>query len=318
MLYGEVYIPKVLDGMMIRVGRYISLPDIEAQLAPNNYMYTHSITYTLDNYTNEGIQTSIAVNPHIIVQLGLALGTEAAPGNLNATEPNPYPNVLFPGHRFKKDPGDMPSGTACLRFNDYFNSDLNLCADAINSGTWGYNNLQWFGYTFYHKFSSKFHVSVESYVEYEKNVPNLNNSTVQAINAEGATLFPKAPNAGVDFGTPFGAPYILYNAPNEALCKNPDVLECTAKAYSFLTYWSYQPTPLDNISLRLEWYDDAQGQRTGFKAIYYDVGIGVQHWLSPQIEFRPEFTQYWASEPAFAVGTKKTQSVLAGDVIIHF
>jgi hypothetical protein len=237
---------------------------------------------------------------------------------LNVTEPNPYPNVLFPGQRFKKDPGDMPSGTACLRFDDYLNSDLNLCADAINSGTWGYNNLQWFGFTFYHKFSSKFHVSMESYVEYEKNVPNLNNSDVQAINAAGTKLFPKDPNAGVDFGTPFGAPYILYNMPNEAYCKNPDVLECTAKAYSFLTYWNYQATPLDNVSLRLEWYDDAQGQRTGFNAVYYDVGIGVQHWLSPQIEFRPEFTQYWSSEPAFAVGTKKAQSVLSGDVIIHF
>jgi hypothetical protein len=28
--------------MDIRVGRYISLPDIEAQLAPNNYTYSHS------------------------------------------------------------------------------------------------------------------------------------------------------------------------------------------------------------------------------------------------------------------------------------
>ena len=40
MVYGEIYIPQVAQGMMIRVGRYISVPDIEAQLAPNNYMYT--------------------------------------------------------------------------------------------------------------------------------------------------------------------------------------------------------------------------------------------------------------------------------------
>ena len=55
MIYGELFIPYVADGLMIRVGRYISLPDIEAQLAPNNYMYTHSFTYGYDNYTNEGI-----------------------------------------------------------------------------------------------------------------------------------------------------------------------------------------------------------------------------------------------------------------------
>ena len=47
MAYGEVFIPQVAEGLMLRFGRFISIPDIEAQLAPNNYMYTHSMTYTL-------------------------------------------------------------------------------------------------------------------------------------------------------------------------------------------------------------------------------------------------------------------------------
>ena len=42
MEYGELYIPKVAEGLVLRLGRYISIPDIEAQLAPNNYMYSHS------------------------------------------------------------------------------------------------------------------------------------------------------------------------------------------------------------------------------------------------------------------------------------
>ena len=54
MAYGEVFVPQVMEGLLIRFGRYISIPDIEAQLAPNNYMYTHSMTYTFDNYTNTG------------------------------------------------------------------------------------------------------------------------------------------------------------------------------------------------------------------------------------------------------------------------
>jgi hypothetical protein len=41
MAYGEVFIPQVMEGLMLRFGRFISIPDIEAQLAPNNYMYTH-------------------------------------------------------------------------------------------------------------------------------------------------------------------------------------------------------------------------------------------------------------------------------------
>jgi hypothetical protein len=38
MVYGELYVPQVAEGMIVRVGRYISIPDIEAQLALNNYM----------------------------------------------------------------------------------------------------------------------------------------------------------------------------------------------------------------------------------------------------------------------------------------
>jgi len=131
---------------------------------------------------------------------------------------------------------------------------------------------------------------------------------VQALNAR----------YGTDGGTPFGVPYVYFNNPNEAHCNNPVLLRCTKPAYSFLSYWNYQPTPLDNVTLRLEWYDDTGGQRTGVEAVYYDVGIGLQHWLSPQIEFRPEFTEYWASAPAFADDTRKTEGVLSGDVIFHF
>ena len=53
---------SVAEGLMIRFGRYISIPDIEAQLAPNNYMYSHSMTYTFDNFTNTGVQATVAVN----------------------------------------------------------------------------------------------------------------------------------------------------------------------------------------------------------------------------------------------------------------
>ena len=47
MAYFDLYVPQVAKGMDIRVGRYISLPDIEAQLAPNNYTYSHSLLYHL-------------------------------------------------------------------------------------------------------------------------------------------------------------------------------------------------------------------------------------------------------------------------------
>jgi hypothetical protein len=65
MVYTDLYFP-VLQGMDVRIGRFISVPDIEAQLAPNNYTYVHSLTYTFDNYTNTGIQVTTALTKNWI------------------------------------------------------------------------------------------------------------------------------------------------------------------------------------------------------------------------------------------------------------
>jgi hypothetical protein len=51
MEYVDLYFP-VMQGFDVRIGRFISVPDNEAQLAPNNYTYVHSLTYTYDNFTN--------------------------------------------------------------------------------------------------------------------------------------------------------------------------------------------------------------------------------------------------------------------------
>ncbi len=62
MFYADLYFPKVAQGMDLRIGRYISLPDIEAQLAPNNYTYSHSLLYTVDCYTQTGANATVKVN----------------------------------------------------------------------------------------------------------------------------------------------------------------------------------------------------------------------------------------------------------------
>jgi len=325
MIYGEVYIPQVAQGLMVRFGRYISLPDIEAQLAPNNYMYTHSMTYTFDNYTNTGIQTSLALNKNWIVQLGLSVGTEAAPNHLTQTEANPYPNLpgsvpgqlgynpLYPGKTFKVDPGAMPSWTACARWDsDDGKSDVNACANAINKGTYGYNNLQWFGLTAYHAFDDKWHLSWEAYHLYENKVPNSLNSDVQTIYSNG--------------GSPFSSQFMPYNAPNLAICSNATVLFCRAGATGTVAYLNYSPNPLDNFSIRPELFWDPQGQRTGVAAHYANLAFGWQHWFSPQIEVRPEIAYYHSfgasafngNSNAGIAPNKDSQLILSGDVIFHF
>ncbi|MBV8632950.1 MAG: outer membrane beta-barrel protein [Burkholderiaceae bacterium] len=319
MLYVDWYTPFVGEGLNIRVGRYISVPDIEAQLAPNNYMYSHSMTYTYDNYTNEGIIASYALNKNWILQAGVEAGTEATFNHLYQTVPNNNPNALYPGTTFKRDPGARPAGTLCARYNsDDGRTDLNVCANGINNGEWGYNNLQWYGLTFYHAFDEHWHLSYEIYQEHQNHVPNLNNAYVQGIVAAGS-------------GTPFSPDVMPFNAPNMAWCSGNTTdssspnLTCRAKATGTTAYLNYSPNPLDNFSIRPEIYRDSQGQRTGTPTTYKNFALGWQHWFSPQIEVRPEIAYYHADLPAFngnanlGIAPNHTSAtIISGDVIFHW
>jgi hypothetical protein len=308
MVYGDIYIPQVAEGLNIRIGRYISVPDIEAQLAPNNYTYTHSLTYTWDNYTNTGILGTLAVTKNWIVQLGITDGTETPIWNNGVTVPNQFPNPLYPGSRMLKDPGNQPSLTFCVRYTtDSGNDSIYPCIDGINNGAWGYNNIQWHGFTWYHKFNEHWHFAFETYWISENGIPNNRNAFAQAIVANG--------------GTPFSPQFVPNNPPNLAYCPDPNALSCTANAYGVVTYLNYSWDKMNNISFRPEFYSDPQGWRTGTGAPvnYLEFTVSWQHFYSPQFEIRPEIS-YWHSDgaAAFNGGTKNDMFMLAMDAIVHF
>jgi hypothetical protein len=331
MLYGELFIPYIAEGLMLRLGRYISVPDIEAQLGPNNYMYTHSMTYTFDNYTNEGLLASLAVTKQLLLQVGIAASTEAVVPHLFETEVNHYPvvtnpnsiffgqpNPLYSGTTFKKDPGGQPALTACARFTwDNGNNDIYPCADGINGGEWGYNNLQWYGSTFYHKFNDQWHISYEIYDVQEHGVPNARNPEVTGL--AGGGIFDNG-------GTPFSPQYTPFNAPDLAQCHNTTLLKCGAEDIGTVAYLNYEPDPLNNFSIRPEYFDDKEGQRTGTKAVYVNFGLGWQHWLSPQLEFRPELdwdrsidAKAFNGNSNAGIAPNKNYTVLgAMDMLLHF
>jgi hypothetical protein len=328
MIYGELWIPQVFQGLMIRVGRYISIPDIEAQLAPNNILFTHSITYSWDNYTNTGIVTSWQLTKNVMVQAGVVDGTETPLWHYNQYMPNQYvlsgsnaagfgPGIdpLYPASKLRTDPGNQPSGVFCVRYESNDGNDVIYpCLDGLNNGSWGYNNLQWHGFTYYHKFDDHWHVDFESYYMSENGVPNLRNSQAVALFDNG--------------GTPFSPPYVNFNAPNLAYCANAAVLKCDVSSVGVVTYINYTLDALNNITLRPEYYWDPEGWRTGTGGYtqYFEITLGWQHWLSPQIEFRPELS-YWHSfhTPAYngdayagIPGDRFVTVEFASDVIVHF
>jgi hypothetical protein len=74
-----VYFPKISDGAVLQVGRYISPIDIEAQLSNQNYLYSHSLMFGVDPYTYTGINMEVRVNKEFMYFIGAHAGNENTP-----------------------------------------------------------------------------------------------------------------------------------------------------------------------------------------------------------------------------------------------
>jgi Putative beta-barrel porin-2, OmpL-like. bbp2 len=167
--YVDVYIPQVAQGMNVRVGRFISVPGIEAQLAPNNYIFSHSLLYAIDPFTDTGLMATMKLNDQWLVQLGITDGHDVA---------------LW-------TPDAKPSGTACVNYTTRSVDDnFYLCANGINDGKYAYNNLQQYDGTWYHKFSKTVHMATESWYMYERDVPAVDGPIQPETGANAAYCLP--------------------------------------------------------------------------------------------------------------------------------
>jgi hypothetical protein len=146
--YVLVYFPKVVQGMVLQIGRYISPPDIEAQLAPQNYLYSHSLMFTADPYTYTGINVQIKLNRQWIIELGLQAGNDMAPWQDSA----------------------QANGEIMLGWQSPSNNDsLWFGVDSIGDGHYrhGHDNLQFITATRGHKFNRRWHTQTEAYYEFQ-------------------------------------------------------------------------------------------------------------------------------------------------------
>ncbi len=160
--YLDLYFP-VKQGLNIRIGRFLSVPGIEAQLAPNNYNMTHSLLYSIDPFTDTGIYGTLKLSKQWIVQLGVSAGHDVAPWSDDR----------------------KASGIACLNYSTGTNHDnVYVCANGINDGKYAYNNLQDYDATWYHRFNAKWHMATESWYMYERQVPNVAGNVVNPITPE--------------------------------------------------------------------------------------------------------------------------------------
>jgi hypothetical protein len=277
------------------------------------------MTYGYDNYTNQGLMASWQLTKNWLVQTGVAVGTDSSLWNARNTSYNPLyagqPYSLLPGvfttvpagylvagqagYTGQVDPGIRPSFTGCVRYqsDDAYNA-IYSCANAINAGTYGYNNLQQYTTTMYHKFNEEWHVTFEAWNMHQNQTPN--------------TLSPwygVSPNMFLNQNGVFPV----------ATCAGNLKPNCTSSEWSILTYLNWKFSPVDNLSWRAEYFNDITGQRTGFKTSYFNYAMGWQHWLTPTITIRPEVAFYNSLKtPAFSNGTQSHATIFSADLIWHY
>jgi hypothetical protein len=143
-LYVQLYVPRVVDGLVLTVGRYLSPPDIETQMAPANYFFTHSLAFEYDPYTFTGVTAELQLGRQWTVHLGVTAGADEAPWS-NAAQ---------------------PTGQILVRYVTADNVDSIWAGmDAIGSGqfTNGHDDLQVAIGTWGHRFSSTVHMMTEGY-----------------------------------------------------------------------------------------------------------------------------------------------------------
>ncbi|MDB5365876.1 MAG: hypothetical protein JWM77_1803 [Rhodospirillales bacterium] len=170
LIYFDLYIPYVAEGLNIRVGRYLSVPDIEAQLAPNNYMYSHSLLYSYDPYTTTGIIGSLRLTKNWTVQLGFSGGQDILPWDISNRKPTVY---------------------ACVNWtSDSGNDNIYPCMNGVNDAKYAYNNMNHWVVTWYHKFNAKWHMATEAFYMYERGVPSVNSTLPTILGTNSAQCSP--------------------------------------------------------------------------------------------------------------------------------
>ncbi len=149
-LYGLLYFPKIAQGMMLKVGRFIAPADIEAQLAPDNYLFSHSVMFSYDPFTFTGIQSTIKLSRQWQIQVAVHGGNDMSVWT-NSSAIN--------GQGFVRYVSKNNNNSLWLGLNSlgpdwkYRNAHDNL---QMAAGIWG------------HKFSEKVHMMTEAYYEWER------------------------------------------------------------------------------------------------------------------------------------------------------
>jgi hypothetical protein len=283
--YGDLFIPFIGKGLDIRVGRWVACPDIETQLAPDNYLGSHSILFTFDTYTQTGIMLTQRLNQNWIVQAGINCGDDMAPWYKGATP------CGYVGVRWVADSNKDAFYTVLNQINDarYRSFD-------INGIPAGHDNYNYVVSTWEHVFSDKIHTNTEAYYMWE------NDAVLGGTPSVGPT------------GYGAGGGLAPINSYTDALH-----FPYTTQAFGVLNYTMFAISKNDFITFRNEFWKDASGFRAGVPGLYTDDTIGLTHNINKVMQVRPEIGYYrnW-NNAAFDSGNARGMWLAGMDFTLRF
>jgi hypothetical protein len=292
MMYYNLYFPQVCDGLNLTLGRIISEADIEAQLAPNNLMSSHSLLYTFDPYCQWGLFGTLKLNDNWTVQYGLSAGNDVTPWETQDNGTQPTSSIMF---QWQSSNGKW----------GFYGGD-----NALNNTHWGFNNIQQEVGTLTYKVNDWIWVTHETWYMFQSGCPG-------QYNWDGTT--PTAATEPTYKDTPYS---------DAALPVHPG----WSHEWATLNYTMFRLAPDFFFSIRNELFDDCNGQRTGFATLYDEHSVGFTWWPSSILTVRPEFRYERADgchghyngpvpveeDTPYDNGTRKQQWTFSMDCIIHF
>jgi hypothetical protein len=314
-------------GSVIQLGRVISTPDIEAQLAPQNYIYSHSIMFDWDSYTQTGLIIWSKLSNMFTIDYGITWGDDVVPGNPAQQFPT---GQFFLKYTTKSNRNDVVVGVDAYnnrQFSYYLAGPQNAAEAQVCAGysptlqytlgqsaqvytgvpagkcLYGHDNLQQSNLTWYHIFNSTLHNAFETYYLTTRNAPqagSISNGPPQYAAGGGPGTF----------------------IPGKSI------------ALGMVDYFEWKFASADFLSFRMDYLNDPQGWRTGYQTSYGSLTLGMTHhfspltWIRPEVRIEKAFSQayngtgvgpYDNLEGASGyVGTKNYQSTIGIDLIQWF
>ncbi len=270
--YGLWYVPYLAEGMLIKVGRFLSPSDIEDQWAPDNFLYTHSLMFIGDPFTFTGGIATIKFSKYVQFIVGVHAGNDIAPWS-NSANLNGLAMLRWVA---KNDNNSLYGGIPSIGKGYYTNDHDNLQMAVV---TWG------------HRFSKTFFMMTESYYMWQWDA------------RVGGTVI-NGPSE----------PYFMETGPGP-------VIPGITSAVGLVNYFEVFLSGKNYLSIRNEFLNDPQGNRTGFSTAYSGHTIGICHKFNDLMSIRPEIQYdraYADKVTPFDNGTKKDQYTAAMDLIARF